>query len=180
MNTFFVSDTHFSHRNILKYCPNRQFQTIEEHDEHIIAEWNKRVTDEDLVFHLGDVVFAHEDRAESILNRLNGSIVLIKGNHDKRILKSERFRARFLDIKDYLEIRLRSSKDQVKAVLFHYPIESWNGAYHGNYHFYGHQHTAWNSGKKPQKRKMDVGVDSNPDLAPWLEQNLLNFLENCA
>ncbi len=50
---YFISDTHFGHRNVLKLC-NRPFETIEEMNETIIANWNSRVSGNDTVFIVGN------------------------------------------------------------------------------------------------------------------------------
>ena len=39
---FLTSDTHFGHRNIIKYC-ERPFYCIEEMDDALIANWNSAV-----------------------------------------------------------------------------------------------------------------------------------------
>ena len=51
-------------------------------DEFLIKKWNETVSENDLVFHLGDVIIAGAQRAEMILKRLNGRKILILGNHD--------------------------------------------------------------------------------------------------
>lgn len=73
-----ISDTHFGHRNIVKFQ-----QRPETHEIIIISEWIKRVRDEDRIIHLGDVwIRASNWRWAAIISRLPGKKFLIKGNHD--------------------------------------------------------------------------------------------------
>ena len=52
---YFISDTHFNHNNIIKYC-NRPFKSINEMNQTIINNWNKTVKADDEIYHLGDLV----------------------------------------------------------------------------------------------------------------------------
>jgi hypothetical protein len=86
--TFFTSDHHFGHANILKYeDANRRnahggkFASIEKMNEYLIKQWNATVAPGDLVHCLGDFSFK-QSIMESILPRLHGEKVLIVGNHD--------------------------------------------------------------------------------------------------
>ena len=78
-NIFFTSDTHFYHEQDFLYQP-RGFESFEEMNEAIVQRWNSVVQAGDIVYHLGDVVMSHYDI--NIINRLNGTIFLIRGNHD--------------------------------------------------------------------------------------------------
>ena len=77
---FVISDTHFGHANIIKYC-NRPFADPMEMDEKIIENWNKTVRPEDIIYHLGDVYFGKKNPS-NWNKRLNGRKRLILGNHD--------------------------------------------------------------------------------------------------
>lgn len=79
-NIWVISDTHFGHANIIKYC-NRPFANPLEMDEAIIENWNKVVKDEDIVYHLGDVYFGKKNPS-NWMHRLKGRKRLILGNHD--------------------------------------------------------------------------------------------------
>jgi calcineurin-like phosphoesterase family protein len=82
MTTFFTSDTHFGHANIIKYT-GRPFANVEEMDEALIANWNARVTRFDHVFHLGDFGWKSRAHIAAVRARLSGKITLVLGNHDR-------------------------------------------------------------------------------------------------
>lgn len=79
MKIFVISDTHFGHANMIPYCGRP-----ENFDEIIISNWNKTVTNDDLVIHLGDVLMGmnSQQRLPSILATLPGKKILCRGNHD--------------------------------------------------------------------------------------------------
>ena len=81
MKVFITSDTHFGHKNIIKYC-NRPFEDTEAMDKALIKNWNEMVSNNDLVIHLGDVALCSKERFRQILSQLNGRKMLIRGNHD--------------------------------------------------------------------------------------------------
>src|SRR4051812_23203728 len=119
-NIWFTSDTHFGHKNILKYCPDsRPYSSIEEMDEAIIENWNERVKPGDVSYHIGDVTWYRDDKAKQVLSRLNGQNNLVMGNHDN----FKTMRECFLTIRDYYELKIDK---QTSIVLFHFPIYHWN------------------------------------------------------
>ena len=91
VNTWFTSDTHFGHANIIKYS-GRPFKTLDEMNKELIRRWNERVKSEDLVYFLGDFCFKNSSggkvgegtttKYDEFRSQLNGDIVFIKGNHD--------------------------------------------------------------------------------------------------
>ena len=81
--TFFIGDTHFGHKNIIRFDAtkeHRPFDTIEEHDAEIVRRWNARVRPKDIVWHLGDFCFGKAKL--EIASQLHGDKRLIMGNHD--------------------------------------------------------------------------------------------------
>lgn len=77
-----VSDTHFYHQNIIKYC-NRPFDDAAQMNDYMVTMWNETVKDGDKVYHLGDVYMGNnEGNAERLLSSLKGQKRLILGNHD--------------------------------------------------------------------------------------------------
>lgn len=86
---YVISDTHLNHKNILTFLDKDgkkfrgdRFDSIEGMNETIIDNWNKTVTPQDKIYHLGDVYFGPQKEADAILSRLNGKKRLIVGNHD--------------------------------------------------------------------------------------------------
>jgi len=113
---FFISDIHFGHRNVIRFC-NRPFSTVREMNEDIISRWNNIVTDKDRVFVLGDVFLCPIEEAKEYIGRLNGYKILIKGNHDlgKKIMLQSGFDEFYTSL-DY------EMPDGRKALLNHYPL----------------------------------------------------------
>lgn len=163
---FFTSDTHFSHTNIIKYC-NRPFKHTGEMDEAIIKNWNNKVPKDGVVFHLGDVsLTSSPGYLTSILSRLNGTIYLVKGNHEKDALGKEYVRNHWKDIFDICEIEVED--DEISGVIqpismCHYPMLAWNGSHRGSWQLFGHVHGGLsNKGIiRHSPNQMDVGVDSH-------------------
>lgn len=79
--TFVIADTHFGDENIRLY-EERPFRDTEEMDNEMIRRWNSVVTDDDLVYHLGDFCSQGEKRCRELLSQLKGHKFLVMGNHD--------------------------------------------------------------------------------------------------
>lgn len=164
VNLFFTSDTHFWHSNIIKYC-NRPFMDIEEMNEEIIKRWNDKIEKNDLVFHLGDFAFCGPSQYKTLLERLNGKIILILGNHDWRNIK-EGYMSKFDGIYQQLRIKV----DDQRIYLNHFPFLCYEGSWRGVWQLFGHVHSGpYNNGgglDNPRLKMLlpgqyDVGVDNN-------------------
>jgi calcineurin-like phosphoesterase family protein len=84
--TFLIADMHFGHANILRYeATARPFADVDAHDVALIERWNARVRPGDIVWVLGDFAWSPQ-AAQRALNRLNGRIHLVMGDHDRRWL----------------------------------------------------------------------------------------------
>jgi len=152
---FFTSDHHFGHKGVIKHS-NRPFQSVEEMNEIMIQRWNKKVKRNDIVYHLGDIGLTSSNKLIPIIDRLNGLIHLIKGNHDNF---NQDCASRLEWIKDYYELKLPDpdSTNNQLLVLMHYPLMTWKGKYSGSYHLFGHSHGKLKGFNK--KNSLDVGVD---------------------
>ena len=140
--TFFISDLHFGHKNILSF-DNRPFSSIEKHDKFLINSWNNKVGIDDDVWVLGDISWHNPTKTIEIFNQLNGIKHLCKGNHDSKLLKNRQVQNLFVEICDYKEIQIENG---VGIVICHYPIPCYNNHFYGWYHLYGHVHSSfeWN------------------------------------
>lgn len=173
---FFTSDSHFSHANIINLC-KRPFKDVNEMNEALIEKWNAKVKPNNEVYHLGDFAYRSGPELEDIVNRLNGRIYLIKGNHEKAVLSNSKIKSRFEWIKDYYELSI-NDKDAnngiQKICLFHYSQRSWNGSYRGAWHLFGHSHG--NLDEEPWGLSFDIGVDSN-NFEPLSYQEVKNIMK---
>jgi len=137
-------------------------ETVDHHDTMLVDRWNECVKPGDRVYHLGDFAFGNDDFCNRILNRLNGQIHFIEGNHDK---PAKRVKNRFTTYQKYHEIKIPDPDvkgGKRKLVLFHYPILSWNAMYYETFHLHGHCHGNLEHFRQehiPEARSMDVGVD---------------------
>ena len=172
---FFVSDTHFGHENIIKFC-NRPFKTTKEMDEALIKNWNDVIGPDDIVFHLGDFAFGGSQLWNDTLQRLNGHKILIIGNHDMKNLRQGYMRW-FDAVLPQAQLQI----DNRAVYLNHYPFLCYGGSYRGEkgavWQLFGHVHSGPNSTGLDSDRlkycfpyQYDVGVDNN-DFTPvsWEE-----------
>ncbi len=98
--TFFTSDHHFGHANIITF-ESRPFANAEEMTDAMIAKWNAVVGREDKVFHLGDFSFLNQAKTASIVSKLNGYKLLVLGNHDRGRSRSWWLDAGFDEVSEY-------------------------------------------------------------------------------
>lgn len=138
--TWFTSDLqlHFFHKNIVKFT-NRGKETTEEfHNEWLLDLWNSTVAKGDVVYHLGDFSFAKDySKTVEILNKLNGNIHLLKGNHDYSDNFSK-YSSNRVNTHQYLEKQFKVGEDKQHVVMFHFPISSFHKQSHGAWHLHGH------------------------------------------
>ncbi len=140
---YYISDLHFFHGALNTHMDCRGFASVEEMNQYMIGQWNRKVRHNDEVVILGDFSIGKGEETNAILRKLKGRLYLIRGNHD-HFVKDRMFDAsRFVWIKDYAEI----SDNRKKIVLSHYPVFCYNGQNRrdemGNpktYMLYGHVH----------------------------------------
>jgi calcineurin-like phosphoesterase family protein len=172
---FLVSDTHFSHAGVCKFLREdgtklRPWDDPTEMDEEMVKRWNETVRPNDKVYHLGDVVINR--KALSILDRLNGDKVLIKGNHD--IFKLEDYTPYFRDIRGYHVMN--------GMILSHIPVHESN-LYRFGTNIHGHLHSnrimildTYLSKKRIDPRYFNVCVEQT-DFRPILLETVFERIK---
>jgi calcineurin-like phosphoesterase family protein len=123
-------------------------------NEAIVTNWNGMASPRDHIYHLGDVGWGSATVLRSLLDRLNGKIFLIKGNHDNSATNTK-CRDRFEWIKNAYLFHHRLNGVKHGIFLSHYAHRSWYKSHHGYWHLYGHSHGTM----PPLFCSFDVGVD---------------------
>lgn len=159
MNTFFTSDEHYGHKNIIKFC-NRPFSGLDEMREALIERHNSVVKNfTDRVYHVGDMFWRTFglEQAKEVMARLNGQHFYILGNHEELITESTKLRNQFKQISEREHIRPVGGP-RFGIVLDHYAGRVWNHSHMGSWQLYGHTHNEL--AEQPWLLSCDVGVDS--------------------
>ena len=157
VNTWFTSDFHLGHRNIIRYC-NRPFQSTGEMDAEILDNLNSRVQQNDILYFLGDFCMGGPSQAARYRDRVVcRHIHVIEGNHDRAL---RRLANSFSSTNQLAQIRI----DGQGIVLCHYAMRVWQHSSRGAWHLYGHSHG--NLKDNQASLSMDVGVDTH-QFMPW-------------
>ena len=171
-SVWFTSDTHFGHRLMLT---ERNFDSIDAHDESIVDAWNSTVRPGDTVWHLGDVAVMGSNRVGPdnplgvLLRRLHGEIHLVAGNHDPvhpQRRDSHRRQREWLGVFASIQSAARRRIDRAEVLLSHYPYTGdhtevdrdtqWRLRDEGRWLLHGHTH----SRQRVHGRQIHVGVDA--------------------
>jgi calcineurin-like phosphoesterase family protein len=165
MSVFFTSDTHWFHANIIGFS-NRPFDDLSWMHSEMVRMWNAKVGPQDEVFHLGDVSFGNTADTLLLLNRLNGRMRYVPGNHDSKPQRLLREGRDDVVLPPLYERTFQSGNvGTQKVVMCHFPLLTWNKAAHGSWMLHGHSHGSMDERNKTTRR-LDVGVDGIAQYAP--------------
>jgi calcineurin-like phosphoesterase family protein len=182
-----TSDTHYSHTNICRGITNwrlpngdvpvkqtRPFETLDKMNASIVNNINEVVGQDDVLIHFGDWSFGGFEKIEEFRNRLIvQEIHLIFGNHDHfQVNNKDNIQSLFASTQWFLQLNYLGETIE----CMHFPIASWNGLNKGRIHLHGHVHLP-NNKKYGNGRRMDVGVDGNPDFAPYDLRQIINDMK---
>lgn len=162
-STFFTSDLHFGHANFLTKHFGKRHEVygydVDAMNNGLIANWNSVVKSDDDVFHLGDIGFLQFTKLKPLVERLNGRLHLLIGNHDERLDFSN-----VVEIEKNIDIEV----DKQYITMSHFPAYTWNGCHRGSWMLCGHEHGNINRDPHMTTWKiMDVGIDCHPEYKPF-------------
>lgn len=187
MTTWFTSDLHFGHVNIIQYC-DRPFAGVEKMNEALVERWNEVVADGDTVWVLGDVAMGRIAETLPLVGRLRGRAVMLTGNHDRCWAgngpKAADWVQRYLDA-GFAEVHqgtvaMTVGGHQVLACHFPYRGDSQEIDRYldarptdgGGWLLHGHVHEQW----RQHGRMINVGCDAW-DYRPVADATLAALIE---
>jgi len=199
----FSSDSHFWHKNVIRYC-NRPFTSVEEMNELMVLAWNMNVKPDDTVYYLGDFSLAFR-AVETFPQRLLGTKYLVPGNHDfnhsyhkksrnpeNREKWNQKYRDHgFIVLPEQTTLEL---PELGTVNLCHHPYagpyelenggdkyEKWRPVDDGKILLCGHVHEKWQTRRSPKGTLMiNVGVDVHGMAPVSLEKIIAIAKENGA
>lgn len=146
LSEYFTADLHNNHKNVIKYC-NRPFFDLAGMRRELVKRWNSVVKNNDRVWVLGDIW------DPDILADLQGSIVVVLGNHDSY----NKLHTFYPDLELYRHPIILNNN----LILSHVPLEQVRGTeflnIHGHLHQYRYEEGTWYEGN----RWFNCGVDLN-------------------
>jgi calcineurin-like phosphoesterase family protein len=186
---WFSADLHLGHANIIRFC-DRPFlsdeekeraasdrrgswrvsaETVERHDSALIDAINDLVGENDTFWILGDFCLGSFEEAKAYRDRIAcRDVNFVRGNHDK-----PSFDSLFNRVIDQGLIKCGKQK----IFLNHYPMRSWDKAFHGSWHLYGHVHARLQreDADNPMLLARDVGVDAC-DYRPFSFSEIADYM----
>lgn len=186
----FTSDWHIGHANSIKF-DDRPFKDLDHMHRVLVNNYNAQVPPDGLCYFLGDIGLSNNETVGKILAELNGTKVLVLGNHDKKFnamyelgfdvvlhgatiyIAGERvtmthcpLRGVFRENTEHMRSAY-SDQDRAEGIK----DENWHGEHkqiafsctdEGQFHLHGHIHSGPANDKlRIDGRQMDVGVCAN-------------------
>lgn len=179
MTTWYFSDPHFGHANIIKHS-HRPFGSVEAMNNNLETAYREAVKPRDWVWWLGDCFWGGFDGA-ALLRRLPGGKALVRGNHDRSA--AAMLRLGF----DAVYERVHRTIGPHTVLMCHYPpkLARYEGREHDDrfnglrpdpnenvdYFIHGHTHERL----RIDGKRIHVGVDAW-DYRPVAQDELLELM----
>lgn len=195
---FFTSDLHIGHENSIKF-DNRPFKDLDDMHRTLIKNFNKQVPEDGLTYFLGDIVVGSFDSGKEFISKLNGTKILIVGNHDRAFqscydmgFDAVMYNSTIIIHKQIVTMSHCPLMGVPREDTSQYPQMglNWHGEYKkqnfsvenkGQFHLHGHIHSRPNNGKSQKilGRQFDVGVPANnyrpvhiSEIESWIYKEL--------
>lgn len=178
--TFFTSDWHIGHAKVIQLS-KRPFRDVDHMREVLINNYNATVPEDGICYFLGDMGLTNGDELEKTVARLNGTKILILGNHDKgpEAMYKKGFDAVMYGAQLFVAGQVvtlnhcpllgvwredLSKMEKPRGTNWHgdHKNERFSNVDRGQFHLHGHVHSP--NGGVSQKilgKQFDVGVDAN-------------------
>lgn len=169
-NSFFISDPHFSHKNICKgesvwKDGYRNFLNTKQMNDTILNNINKEINKNSTLFILGDGFFGKKEETIKICENINCNLVYLMGNHSDWIRNNNELQNKYFKYcVDYLEIVI----ERQLICLFHYPCVVWRDSHKGSWQLHGHCHATL-----PESSNDGLRLEVSADCAYWTKKNAL-------
>lgn len=159
-NVYFSSDLHLNHSAVIKY--GRKFDNVEQMNNDIIVEINRKVQKNDLLVLMGDSMMIDKNYAQLLSDLVCENVIMLFGNHCGVGRLTEVFESKQFDKLLYIGYYLELNIDKQIVCCSHYPMFNFNYQDDGSFHLSGHLHGDENPIIKEMRKYkcMDVGVDS--------------------
>jgi calcineurin-like phosphoesterase family protein len=178
---FVTSDWHIGHENSILF-DKRPFRDLDHMHSELIKNFNKQVPAGSVTYFLGDIATHSASLTKIIMDQLNGTKVLVVGNHDKNYESC--YNAGFDVVLHNATIYVQKERvtmshcplqgvfrEDTSTMNGHIEGQMWHGEErnkrfsmedNGQFHLHGHIHSP-NGGKSTRLagRQMDVGLPGN-------------------
>ncbi len=178
MNTFFTSDWHIGHKNVIEF-DKRPFTDLDDMHSTLVRHYNKIVGPKDVCYFLGDIVLGKLPQATEVISQLNSFKIVILGNHDRGAasMRNVGFDAVLTSASLMIEGQLVTMshcplrgvyREDTNGMRGADGTENWHGEKkhvnysfdnYGQFHLHGHTHKA--DDERIVGRQWDVGVRAN-------------------
>lgn len=186
MADFWISDTHFSHKNIVRgvttwgpESDTRDFVNVEEHDNFILDQINSKVGEGDVLWHLGDWSFGGRQNVRKFRELIRcRTIYLVFGNHDKAMREKDMWRNLLPEYRDlfawwgdYTQIYI----NKTLINMCHYAGQVWEDNHHAAIMLHGHSHD--NLDHANDGKILDVCVEGH-NGSPWSFDEIMEYMDS--
>lgn len=197
---YYTADWHIGHANCLNF-DQRPFKDLDHMHRVLVNNYNSRVPVDGLCYFLGDIGMSTIECVGPIIKSLNGTKVLLLGNHDKQsnamynlgfdvvlntatmYIAGERVTMSHCPLRGVFREDITDMRGAVEGDLWHGESkqDKFSVENEGQFHLHGHIHSGPHNKKlKIDGKQFDVGVIANKygpvsisDIESWIARTKL-------